>query len=506
MQNSQKHLNASLRLLAKSSFVVLITVLLSKILTYIYKIVLAREYGAESYGVFVLSLMLVGWLTIFSKLGFGEGLARFIPLYKAKNENNKASYLIKKSLTITASLSIISGVLLFAVSRFIAVNIFGNLELEIFLKIFSLAIPLTVLSSIYLSILRAYEEIFWVSFIGNILQSIVNLGTILLLIFLNTGAISISISYTLGMLAVLITSRILVHKKVPKNFDFTAIKEKNRLFKEFSSYSTPLIFFGIIISILHWTDSFMIGILRSVREVGLYNAAVPISLLITISIDLFRQLFLPLVTKEYSKNEIGNVRELSKQIGKWVYMVSLPVFILLYLYPDFFIELLFGAEFVVAAGSLRILAIGAMFVSLFEVSKELLSMEGKSGLILKDTLAVFIINVVLNLVLIPKFGINGAAIATTTSLATLGVMFALQARKDLNIIPLRKKMLNISIAGFGAMISLIALNSLIADTIVLKLLSFCVFLGIYVLLIFVIGCLDKNDKSVLSAIRLRFMR
>src|SRR3989344_2123964 len=206
MQNRHS-LNNSLGLLAKSSFLVLITVLSSKILTYLYKIIIARNYGAETYGVFILSLMIVGWLSIFAKMGFGDGLVRFIPLYRAKSENEKVLYLIRKSLLITGTLSILAGVLLFLTSNFIAIELFKNKELIIFLKIFSIAIPLAVLSSVYISILRAYEEIFWVAFIGNILQSIVNLIVILLLISVSAGSISVSVSYTLGMLAILIVSR-----------------------------------------------------------------------------------------------------------------------------------------------------------------------------------------------------------------------------------------------------------------------------------------------------------
>ena len=505
MQNSQKNLNASLALLARSSFLVFITVLISKILTYVYKVIIAREYGAEAYGIFVLSLMVVGWLAIFSKMGFGEGLVRFIPIYRAKKREETGSYLLNKVVIISGGLSILAGVLLFVASNALAAQLFNNSELAVFLKIFSFAVPCMVLSSIYISVLRAYEEIFWVSLIGNILQSIVNVGVILLLIFFSAGTIAISISYTLGMAAVLIASYVLVRKKVPLSFNAKAIKEKKKVFKEFKSYSTPLIFFGIVISVLHWTDSFMIGVLRSVREVGLYNAAVPIAFLITVSIDLFRQLFLPLVTKEYSKNEFENVKQLSKQIGKWVYVVSLPLLALFFLYPAFFIQLLFGEEFIVATASLRILAVGALFVSLFEVSKDLLSMQGKSKLVLIDTLIAFFINVSLNLFLIPLIGITGAAIATTISLASLGIMFAYQAYRDLKVIPLRKKMLNITGAAILATVIVFLFGALMPTAMPWMFARLIIFGLSYLALLFILKCLDKNDMAILSKIKTRII-
>src|SRR3972149_1823388 len=86
---------SSLKLLAKTSFIVLIGVIISKILGYTYRIIIARYYGPEVYGLFVLALMISGWFIAISALGFNEGILRFIPIYRGRKEIEKIKYALK---------------------------------------------------------------------------------------------------------------------------------------------------------------------------------------------------------------------------------------------------------------------------------------------------------------------------------------------------------------------------------------------------------------------------
>ena len=72
----------------------------------------------------------------------------------------------------------------------------------------------------------------------------------------------------------------------------------------------------------------MIAFFKTVTEVGIYNAAVPIAWILILFPSLFMRLFFPLVTKEYGKKKIKIIRELSKQIEKWILIIILPFFFL----------------------------------------------------------------------------------------------------------------------------------------------------------------------------------
>src|SRR3989344_5422970 len=275
-------------------------------------------------------------------------------------------------------------------------------------------------------------------------------------------------------------------------------------FEEILSYSWPLLFFALSMFLFHQEDLLIIGILKTVKDVGFYSAAVPISLLLVTSISLFSYMFFPVIAQQYSKGNKKIVKQLSQQTGKWVYMLSLPLFILFIIFPGVFIKILFGEEYLVATNALRFLSIGAMFANLSGISNQLLSIQGKSKLILKDTLFVLVLNAILNLILIPVYGITGAAIATMISFIFLGLIFAFQSWKLLGIIPLRRKMINITIVTLIPTGLLLLIKEIIEINLFTLIILGILFISLYVLLIMLTGCLDKNDKLILNLIKEKF--
>lgn len=497
-----KGLNNSLKLIAKSSLIVLFGILLSKILTYAYRILIARYYTPEVYGLFALSIMVVGILTAVLSLGLDRGILRYLSYYKGKEDKQTSAYLFRTSLKILFFIGIISVLLLFFFSDFLALKIFNNPDLSIFLKIFSASILFELFSRIFLSSLQANYLVGWVSFISNILGNTTRLVIFLILIFSGIGTTSVPISYLAGSLSILLISFIVLKLREP--YLFSKTKKNNSAFKELFSYSWPLMFFGFTLSILYWTDSFLLGVLVDVNSVGFYNAAVPIALLLTLSKDLFAYLFLPLVTEEYSKKNLESVKQLSKQVTKWIYLISLPLFMLLLVFPGVFIKLLFEEEYLVAINALRILSVGIFFVTMLDINKDLLSMKGKSKVILYCTIFAAILNIILNLVFIPLFSIDGAALATTISLVILSTLFFFFSYKELSIFPFRRKMINITLYSVLLVFGLLILRNFYYPTSIFSLLMIGAVLALlYFLAVFYGGCLDKNDKLIIEAVKRR---
>ena len=156
-----EEINKELKLIAKLSLVIFIGIFLSKLLTYVYRIIIARHFGPEIYGLFSLAIMISGWFIIFSSLGLAEGLLRYIPWYRGEKKYNKIKYILKLSITITFVTGIISGFLLFILAEFISLKLFHNSNLIIFLQVFSVIIPIFLLARIFLTVLQAFEKISW---------------------------------------------------------------------------------------------------------------------------------------------------------------------------------------------------------------------------------------------------------------------------------------------------------------------------------------------------------
>src|SRR3989344_6631458 len=78
MENENAEFDKDLKLIAKSSVVVFLGILLSKVFTYVYRIIIAREFSPADYGLFTISAMITGWFIALSNVGLNHGLARYI--------------------------------------------------------------------------------------------------------------------------------------------------------------------------------------------------------------------------------------------------------------------------------------------------------------------------------------------------------------------------------------------------------------------------------------------
>ena len=506
--NQEESVNQGLKLLAKSSVIVFVGLFLSKIFTYIYRIIIARYFGPEVYGLFSLAIMIMGLFIVIFSFGFIEGIVRFIPLYRGKKEFKKIRYLLKLSIIVLFFSSLTAAIILFFSAEFISLNIFHNSDLIIFLKIFSFLIPLLVYGNFFLSVLRGFEKIAWHSFIFNILQNLIKLIVIIFLIFLGIKSNAIIFSHFAGILIVSIFSFLVCKYKLPELFvkDKFNKKIKFKINKEFILYSLPVMFTSIFSLIFSWIDSFSIGYFMGALEVGFYNAAIPIVLLMTFVPELFKQLFFPLITREFSSKKLDVVKELSQQVGKWIFIFNLPLFLLVFIFPGAIINILFGAEYLVAENALRILSVGFFVSSLIYISTNLVSMVGKSKIILINVVVTSIINIILNFILVPIYGINGAAISTTIVWILLSGLLLVEAKHYTSIIPIRRKMLKIF---FVSLIPLVLLL-LIKQFVVIKLVSLILLGGFfflsYLFLIFITNCFDKNDFMILRTFKRKILK
>ena len=513
----EKKFNNILELMFETSLFVLIGILLSKIFSYLYKIIIARYFGADIYGLYSLSLVIVGLFAAISGLGLSEGSLRYISLYRGKNEISKIRYVYKTTFKITLFTTITAALILFFSAEFISLTFFKNNDLIIFLKVFSFLIPFWVFSIFFMNIMIAFEKVKQQTILEKILQSSAKFFFLLFFIFLGLKTNAIIFSFFLGILVFLLGTYLYCKYKLPQIFFDYNLKdsEKNEVFKGLISYSIPIMLFWTISSVFYWTDSLLIGFFKTSVDIGIYNAAIPLAALLTLAPELFIQLLFPIITKEYGRKNFQLIKKLSMQIGKWIFIINLPVFFLMILFPGVIINIFFGEAYLGAVNAFRFLLIGNLFFSMFIISNKLLEMAGKTKILLMDLLITGILNLVLNIILIPKNyifgienlnGINGAAIATAISMIVLNLLLMAHARYYTSIIPLGKKFFKIFLISIIPILILFILKSLISINLFSMILIAITFLLTYVFLLFLFRGLDESDLIIIETIKNRFLK
>ena len=507
MKETENPLDNSLKLIIKSSVIILIGFFVSKLATYLFRIIAARTYGPEIWGIYSLALMVLGWITILSSFGLFDGLLRFIPLFRGKNETSKINYIVNVVKYVTLILGIFFGVLIYFLAPYISINLFHNRELIWFLQISSFFIFLTNLSLLYVIIIRGYERIKQYSLFYNIIQNTVRLIFLIIFIFLGFQGGFVLIAYFLGTVALFLVSYAYTKinlKEVYKKYSLK-LEQKKEIINNLFIFSIPILFYSTVNTVLAGVDSFSIGYFRTISEVGIYNVIIPIAIIFTVTTEIFMQLFFPLVTREYSKKNYPLIKQLSQQIGKWIFILNMPALILVLLFPGAVINILFGKEYLAGENALRLLSIGYFIFSISTVSSNLILIKGKSKTIFFSISASAIINIILNFILVPRYGITGAAFSTTTSLIVLSVIYLINAKISFNIIPMKKEAIRIFLVALIPTIFLLVIKHFIDINALSIIVLGISFLLVYIFLIFLSSCLDDNDMMIIRAIKRKLL-
>jgi O-antigen/teichoic acid export membrane protein len=480
----------ALNVLAKGAGIAFLGIAFSKGAGYIYRIIVAR-ISPEDYGLLSLSLALFGIISIISMMGLNIGVTRFVANYKAHNQPQNIKNILKNAIKFSLFTSIPLAIMLFLLADVIGQNIFHSQEIAYMLRIFSFLIPFHCSREMLLSAVKAYtKNISYDVIARNVGESSLKVIISAVLVWLGFGVLGAVIGYFLAILSSAIYSYY-TYIKYLRPF----LKGQQNKFdtKELIYFSLPLMFNMLLIQVIAYTDLLMMGYFLSPTAVGIYNAALPTATLLSVFPGGVIALFLPVMTDLYEKNLMKKFKETLLTSARWIFIINLPLFLFLFMYSSRFLGRMFGEEYIEGALSLSILSIGYMVYKTFNTSVESLSAIKKTKLVLFNTVIAAISNASLNLLLIPKYGMIGGAIATSFSLCLTGIMAAIEIFHITKIIPFKIDFLKslvvgaltISVAGFFT----------IPNYLPYEILFVGFFFGFYFLLCMFI--INKDDKELL---------
>ncbi len=489
--------NENLKIIASGAQIDLLGRIYHAIIRYAYVFLLARFLGADGMGVFFLAVVLVEFVSMFSRLGLETGVVKFIPMY---NDAEKIKGVLTRSLQLTAMTAVLAAVVLWLGASFLANQVFHKPELELVMKIISLGIPLSGLMWIFISGSQAFHKMKYRSLVEFFINPTLNILLFLLFIFAGQKLAAPALAYVISFCCSAVVGFALLKKLFPG----LVAKEIKPHFsvRELLKFSLPLVMINILSMVLMWTDTVMVGYFRSAEEVGVYSAAARTAFFINFVLMAFTSIFAPRISDLYHQGKFDELERMFKTVTRWIFSLSLPVFLLMILLGRDVLAL-FGTEFRSGFLALTLLSVGYLINASVGSVRYMLTMAEKEKVALWDTIALSGMNVVLNIVLIPKFGINGAAAATAISVTLINWLMLAQVYGYLKIQPYEKKFLKPFSAGILILVVGYFLIKLWGGQfIVLKivLVTLTIVTG-YFLILRIFG-ITKQDSEVLRALRL----
>lgn len=395
--------------LLKGSLFIFMFKILGAVSLFLIHIIISQYYGAKILGIFNLIFALLLIATIFSRLGLDLYVVRMISSFE--NDNLKKSLFIKEVFKILLISSFIVSILFYAFSLQINEYIFKSIDASSYvLGFISLIIPFSFFL-LTIEIFRAFHDVKIYSFFKSLSYNILLLVFIVLSIYSNLNISPIYLMY-ISILIITILLGIVFLKFIKSHeIDLKAIgKYENKIIK----YSYPMFFTSSILFLMGYIDSFMISYYIDEQQVGIYTACIKISFLITFILQSVNAYIAPKLAQAYTKKN-NQIKKIYKNTILITALSSFPIFIVLYSFPEFFLGL-FGEEFQFATTTLRIVIIGYLISALLGPVGYVLNMTDNQNIFMRILLISLIVNLFLNFILIPLYGINGAAIATLTSM------------------------------------------------------------------------------------------
>jgi len=394
---------------------VLVSSAVNLVIVFFLRIILARWLGAFDLGLYTMVITVQEIATLVAGLGISVALTKYVAEYQ--DTKDKLFQIISPAFIISIIFGLVVGVLLYFLSGTLA-GIFNIPQLAHLLKILAIALPFVVLLETALGLFNGLRRMKNYAYL-RILRSCLMILLIITFVWLGFGVEGIVFGIVLSVVAGCIFGLYLSREYLyPTYQDFFKNAKKLVLFgsQAFGANAVSLI--------ANRADIIMIGYFLAATKVGYYGVAVTMSMLFDIIPQAIQRISYPATSEYWSKKDHRSLQKVIDKSMRYSACILLPLGLAFGFFSEEITTTIFGAEFIYAASPFLILLIARVIRgATVQPIGASFSGRGRPDIGLKiDTLSTAL-NIGLNLMLIPRFGIVGAAVATTTSLLVGAVIF-----------------------------------------------------------------------------------
>ncbi|MBS3144274.1 flippase [Candidatus Woesearchaeota archaeon] len=493
--------------LAKGMIIVMISLVLTKVLGYGYKIIISRWLGANDFGLFALALAIISLIASIMISGIQLALSRYIAYHREKKDPEKIKRIIGATLQTILITNIIAGIGFWIFATEIAV-FFHHPEIASLLKIFAFLLPFYSTLLTLQKIFEGFQRI-ELSTAADIVLNGLRILLVGALVLTGMTIEGVSTTYLIATICTTVVFWIICEKVLTaftRNIFTNNVKEMQNIV----SFSWPLMISIIVHIIMTWSDTLLLGFYRTASEVGIYNIATPTANLLTVPAVALTTVFMPLMSNLFAKKETEQMMKLYSTVTKWTFLIALPVILAIILFPQRIINSTAGMGYVEGASVLLLLGIGVFINAIAAPANMILLAMDKTKFMMKNSIIACIISLGLNFYLIPKFGVLGAGIAFLASSLIIALLRMIEIKTLLQIIPLDKKIGKLMIMSIVTAIVAIGVDMWLGTWIMMdiwRLGANILSIGsVYVGLLYFTKCFDEEDKEIINAIKAKMSK
>lgn len=489
--------NGLIAQLFKSGIFLFIGSIFSTFGGFLARTITARFLTTDEYGAIALGLSIISASTTIVLLGLDQGLGRYLPRQESETIQRR---FLSAAFSTAIPISILAGLLLFGFGPTLGKLIFDNVMVGQVFRIFGLAIPCIVTMNLCIGGVQGMEKSLPKTLAKDFTIPVTRLGAIGIVLYIGGTTLGFASAFVISFLAGSAVGVYFLIRYLPIS-EVSDIQlrglEKERL--ELLSFAIPLTLTGVMHIVFSNVDTLLVGYFLTTSDVGVYDVAYLLSNFIVVILSSFLFLFMPIFSRLHSTGEQEQMNDIYSLITKWVVIISIPLLLIFIIFPSIVISVTFGQDYTGGSIALSILALGFFTNTATGPNGNALMAVGKTRFITLTTTAVAVLNFCLNIFLIPRIGVLGAAIATALSYSALNVANSLELFRKYGIHPLNVSTIYLISASSVLLGASYSITEVIGfEEVVFKFVVLMFFIIIYPILALIIVDFDSKEIKMVS--------
>ena len=459
------------------------------VLQFVLVLVVGHLLGAGSAGAFLESIALFMIATQLGTFGADSGIVRAVPLLRAQARSGEVRTSVVAAVTPVAVAGTAAGVAVFAAAGLLAGAFFDPAHRDAgttAFRVMAVFIPVSACSTVAFAALRGLGRTAWFA-AQNAAVAAARPLLVASVAVIGLGPGAVALAWSLPLLPAGIAAAYLLRRELHR-YGRTGPPGPppawRQTFWQLWTYSLPRALASGFTITITWLDVLLVGRLASTTAAGVYGIASRLYVVGSYALQAVGVAAAPQFSELLAA---GRSRELERvyQVGTcWTMALSWPFYAVMLVFPETMVRTLFGADYADGGRALAILGVAGLIDIGTGNSQALLLMSGYSKLYALNTGVALVLNVGLNLALIPSLGISGAAIAWAVSIATTNLAAVAECRLLLGMRPFGPGYRFAAGAALACFLALPAAVRLVAGTgVPVFLVTIAVALAVYVSLL-----------------------
>jgi O-antigen/teichoic acid export membrane protein len=415
---SDSLMHLEIKTIAKGGAIGMGGLLAAKFLAVAATPIITRILGNEVFGLYSLTTRLLEFLVLFFHFGFISSVGRFVAIYEGEKRHEYSRGVIAGTTMVALLATALVSCILVMKPELISIAIYKKPDFTPLVRIVAVALPFIVIATIKLQATIAKGTVIYLIFSEILVDPLKLAGVVIFCLLLGLGSRGAALSILLYTGARYLVASYGIRRCFP---GYRVAFIRYFRFKEVFSYSVPLLLSSISVFAISQINILLGPFWMGNAAIGVYAVTLLLAFFGTLGAGSISTIFGPIIAGLYNEKKIDKLNELYQTTTRWAFHTSIMPLLFLAFKSESVLHL-FGAGFARGKTAAMILCAGYAVSVSSVFSAKMLEMADRPWFLTINNLLMAGANVALCIILAPKYGMVGLAIAASVAIAGLAIL------------------------------------------------------------------------------------